>query len=733
MNPVCLPFPHPGHRLNSVIVLLVMAMIFVFGPQLAMAATCTANSDVGADCEDLVINTDTATVTIAGGVTLDSNMWAVILQNVSLTTLTNAGTISASDRAIHSNSGGTFGTIDNSGAIQSGNRAFENAFDSTIGTLHNTGTIEANQILNNYSGHVGIIDNSGTISSTGDGFYNNSDGTIGTISNTGNIFVQHYAVNNEGSITTILNNGTISGTSYSIYNTNQGTIGTISNTGSLGNVYNAGTIDSFFNSGSVIQLHNGQGGSNPLAYSGVLPDIYTILITSATDYGKLAASSVTSKTTFGIDANSNVQVQTYAGVLTGLTSANLTSTTGVFNDYDWRLDENGTNIWDLILTCSAGHTCAGGSSLDILQSVLNQGGPGAGAATVLNQLIDGSPSGDLGTVSNAFSGLSGDTEIAQAVHQTLPTLTGDTAAASLQTLNTTSQIIQARQENNSGLSFGDGFIANQALWVKPFGTWSNQDTKDGVAGYTANSAGLIGGMDGTLSDAWRIGGAFAYAHTNVDGDGGNNGVNVDSYQAIGYGSYKLDAETEANFQAGLGMNRNNSSRRITFGGLDRTAEGDYNSYTFNLGSGLGKVYTLAEGSSFVPSARVDYTLIHNDGYTESGAGTLNLDVKDQTADQLIPALQAKLDHDLGNGLTLSANGGVGYDLLSGHNSVTSAYAGGGAAFVTESLESSPWVLRSGLGLTYKPGEMYDISLRYDREDRGSFDTQTASVKVRILF
>jgi uncharacterized protein with beta-barrel porin domain len=719
------------------IAFLAMFMAIGFGATEAQAATCTANTDPAADCDDLSVNADTAAVTIASGTTVTGS-WAVNVGGISLTTLTNAGTISSSDRGINSNSGGTIGTINNAGSIEATNRAFENAFSGTsLGTLNNTGTITADVILNNVlSANVDTIINSGTITAGRTAF--NNGASIGTISNTGTITAGQYGLDNGygASVTAIYNAGTISGSTYSIYNESNGYIGTISNTGSLGSIYNAGKVDSIYNAGSITQLTNGQGGANPLTYSGVLPDLYNIVITSPTVYGQLSATSVTSKTTFGIDNGSSVQVATYTAVLQGLTASNLTSTSGVYSDYNWVLNEtgSGTDIWNLILTCRAGHTCVGGTTLDLLQSVLNQGGSGAGAASVLNQLISGSPSGDMGTVATAFSSLSGDAAIAQAVNQTMPTLTGDTTTASLQVLNATSQIVQARQGGLTGLSTGDEMRPDRALWLKPFGTWSDQGAKNGVAGYNATSAGLIGGIDGEFSDAWRLGGAFAYAHTNVNGDDDRSGVNVDSYQAIGYGSYKLDGNTEANLQAGLGMNRNNSNRVINFGGLDRSATADYSSYSLNLGAGVGRVYSLEEGTTFAPSIRADYNLMRAQSYTETGAGGLSLNVQSQTVDQLVPALQAKLDHEMGNGLSLSINAGAGYDILNGHNSVTSSYVGGGAAFVTQGLESSPWVVHSGVGLTYKPDDTYDISARYDREDRGgSFNTQTASIKLRILF
>jgi len=231
-----------------------------------------------------------------------------------------------------------------------------------------------------------------------------------------------------------------------------------------------------------------------------------------------------------------------------------------------------------------------------------------------------------------------------------------------------------------------------------------------------------------------MGAAFAYAHTGVDSDDKRNKMWVNSYQLIGYGSYGIDDRTEANFQADAGLNKNNSRREIDFGGLDRTATGDYDSYSFHAGGGVGRSYGIGESTIFTPSARLDYNLIYNEDYIETGAGGLSLNVKSQTTDQLIPAFHAKVNHELDKGLNVSANAAVGYDVLNDRNSVTASYVGGGAAFVTKGLESSPWVVRTGLGLTYKPSDAYDVSVRYDREDRGSeFDAQTASVKLRIPF
>lgn len=360
--------------------------------------------------------------------------------------------------------------------------------------------------------------------------------------------------------------------------------------------------------------------------------------------------------------------------------------------------------------------------------------PAFGAAQALDSIIAGTPSGDMQTVVNALTALTNDNDVSSAVTQTLPILTGGTTQATLQTMSATGQIVQARIDSNQGLSSGDGILSEQSIWMKPFGTWTDQARKDNVAGHDARSLGMVAGMDGIAGENARLGMALSYAHTGIHSDDKRNRMRVNSWQATAYGSYSLDDRTELNIQAGAGFNHNNSHRRIFFGGLDRTATADYNSYSTQIGGGIGKVYDITGRTRFVPSARVDYAIIHNAGYTETGGGGLSLKVKSQSTDQLIPSVSAKLDHDLNNSISITGTIGAGYDVLNDRSSVTSSYLGGGPAFVTEGQNPSPWVLRSGLGLSWKPNDAYDINLRYDREDHGAaFHSQTATVRIRALF
>lgn len=356
-----------------------------------------------------------------------------------------------------------------------------------------------------------------------------------------------------------------------------------------------------------------------------------------------------------------------------------------------------------------------------------------GASQALEEIISGTPGQDMQTVINALGSLSSAKEVADAVSQTLPTLTGGSTTAMLQTMSTTGKVIQARNSQNTGLSSGDGIIGDNNAWAKPFGTWSNQKQDDGVVGYDADTYGIIAGYDNSVSDDMRLGVALSYARTDVESDDSRNKMDIDSYQASLYGSYAMGPKTEANFQLGGGYNNADSKRTINFGGIDRVADGDISGYAVQAGAGVGHSIDIGRGATFTPSARVDYALIHNQSYTETGAGGLNLNVKSQTTDQLIPSVSGKLGYEYAKGLSLDLNAGVGYDVLNERNSVTASYVGGGSAFLTEGMEPSPWVVRSGAGLTYNATEDLDITIRYDREDRGKFDTQTASARFRTQF
>lgn len=378
---------------------------------------------------------------------------------------------------------------------------------------------------------------------------------------------------------------------------------------------------------------------------------------------------------------------------------------------------------DIAAAIAASVSSGSGTVLGSATQMGNQ--PAYGAAGV----IDNTPA-----LLALFSGETTDQARSQAASQTLPLLTGGSIGAAKAALAAVNRVIQARIDANLGMSSGDDFLGDRNVWMRPFGSRADQDDDNGVSGYKADTYGIAMGFDGTPSPALRIGGALAYAKVDANGNSSiaRQNADVDVYQLVGYGSYSVNERTDINFQADIGRNNNEGRRQIAF--TSTVAASDYKSDTAHVGIGIGRNYPLSVQTILTPSVRADYTYIKDKGYTESGAGLLNLTVGSRKAEAFVIGVDGKLTHKLNDQISLQAILGVGYDTMSDQDKITSSFAGAPtAAFVTYGIEPSPWLVRGGVGTVYKTKAGLEITGRYDAEYRESFLNQTASVKLRWAF
>jgi autotransporter family porin len=721
-------------------------------------------------------------ITNSGG-TIFGWQYGIYLNNSTITSsITNSGLITgATYDGIYANSS-SVGSITNSGTISSGWTAGINLNYSTIGSITNSGLITADDTycncgtgigININASNVGSITNSGTgtISGVNTGIrLSNSSTVTGGITNSGTISGGSYAINVDNTSTLanlyIGGNNTasfvgavnapntamsiLSGATYTLNTADAFTVASFTNDGTAKFAAGVATTFDLTNvTGNTLAnngvLEVGAGGTGTITgnYTQASSGTFRTDVTNDTTYGKLV---VTGTATLPSNAKIDVNVAnpTFAfttASMTSIISAGTLVSDGTFavtdnsNLFDFTASKNG-NAVDLALVTAAS---SGGSST--VSDVTSTGNTSSiGAATVLDTLITafaggGTGNADMDTVVRALGSLNTAQEVSNAVAQTLPLFTAGMNRVALNALHGTNRVIQARQESNHGMSSGDDFLGDSKFWLKPVGSWARQDNRNGVAGYDANTYGLVGGADGELNDSTRIGAALSWMHSNVDGNSTSSGnsADINAYQAILYGSHSLDAipDTELNWQADLGTNKNTGRRVISF--MNRVAKSDFDSLTAHAGVGLGRSYQLNDKTTITPVIRADYTWIRDEGYTESGAGALNLDVKGHSTDELILLAEGRLSHSLSDKATLVANLGAGYDVLNGRNSIASSYVGGGAAFTTKGLDASPWLARGGVGLAMNATESTEITARYDVEAREDYIDQTASVKVRWAF
>lgn len=152
---------------------------------------------------------------------------------------------------------GSISSLTNAGSISGTIDAINNAAAATITTLQNSGTIVGTLEGIANSGTIGTLSNSGAIGGMTAGIYNG--GTAGTIATIGALS------NSAPGYVTVLNNdvyGEIGGAAVATAISNSGTISSLTNAGTI-----TGTVDGVLNNGSsgtiatIISLDNAAGGS----------------------------------------------------------------------------------------------------------------------------------------------------------------------------------------------------------------------------------------------------------------------------------------------------------------------------------------------------------------------------------------------------------------------------------------------------------------------------------------
>jgi len=186
-------------------------------------------------------------------------------------------------------------------------------------------------------------------------------------------------------------------------------------------------------------------------------------------------------------------------------------------------------------------------------------------------------------------------------------------------------------------------VAGSGLWMKGYGSTGDRRGDDISSKYDYTIGGLALGWDKRICNSALLGASAAYTGAKVDMDGLADSAEVSLYQASLYGAYQ-SAPWYVNGIIAYGHNSYETSRNLAFGSINRTAKADY---TGNAVSGyLEAGYNVKiDTFSITPLASLQAGYLNRDGFTETGAGALNLRADEENSQSLLSALGVRMKKD----------------------------------------------------------------------------------------
>lgn len=311
-----------------------------------------------------------------------------------------------------------------------------------------------------------------------------------------------------------------------------------------------------------------------------------------------------------------------------------------------------------------------------------------------------------------------------------PNVSGAFVAGMAHTLRVSNMNIGNRLGMLSGMNSGDEIAASNGMWFSARFTDAEQDRRDGIEGFDADTDALSFGFDREFDNVIL---GFAYTRGNTDAKANDDSADFEMSDNLFslYGHY--DGGTwysEAVISVGFGSV--DSLRSV--GSDDYAGDYDSTSYSALVESGC-KI--SAAGWEIYPYLTLEYSSKDYDSYTETG-GSLALHVRSKDYEVFTAGVGARLQKDFQRSwgiVTPEVSGQLAYDVENDRIVSTANFVGGTTSFVAKGIEPSETSWDLGAALTVASLGEQNVSLRlgYDYAGRQDFAAHSFTGKVRFEF
>jgi outer membrane autotransporter protein len=181
------------------------------------------------------------------------------------------------------------------------------------------------------------------------------------------------------------------------------------------------------------------------------------------------------------------------------------------------------------------------------------------------------------------------------------------------------------------------------VFLDPAVIIGNQGSSANQTGYDYTLAGFTLGIDYRLRPDLLVGLATGYSNNSAFFRGTGGSITDNTWPLTAYAAF-LPEKGYAFASLGYSLNLFDLERGISFPGVNRTAKSSTTGHQFNLYAEAGYDLKPKKLKPLVvtPAASLAFSTISVDGFNESNAGALNLEVDAQNADSLQLGVGAKV-------------------------------------------------------------------------------------------
>ncbi|TAJ33158.1 MAG: autotransporter domain-containing protein, partial [Reyranella sp.] len=275
-----------------------------------------------------------------------------------------------------------------------------------------------------------------------------------------------------------------------------------------------------------------------------------------------------------------------------------------------------------------------------------------------------------------------------------------------------------------------------SLWATGLAGFGSIAGNTNAGTVTYSAGGAAAGLDYRIDPRLLVGIGVGFASGSQWVSGFSGRGSTDSYQATLYASF-AEGAFWASALAGYAYNDNRMTRQIVIPGLQaRTATGGTgaNQLLGQLEAGYRIGLFAPAAATLAPFARLQGTTVMQNGFTESGAGSLNLSVAPQTTNSLRSTLGAELAGRIGTDRPVGLMVSVGWmhEYADTARPVSASFAGApGSNFTVLGAPPARNAAALALAANTAIAKSTSVYFRYDGEIGGGSDAHALTAGFRM--